>query len=120
MEQPAQRTIGDLVYVGFNRWVLAMDRYSGEIVWQWKSPKGSGAVSLLLDGDRLIVSVSGFMYCLDPLYGQQVWKNPLTGKGVGVTCLTSLRGLPGTDHMLMAHAAQQAQAAAAAVAGVAP
>ena len=50
MEQPAQRTIGDLVFVGFNRWVVALDRYSGEIVWEWKSPKGSGAVSLLLDG----------------------------------------------------------------------
>ena len=120
MEQPAERTIGDLVFVGFNRWVLALERHSGEIVWEWKSPKGSGAVSLLLDGDRLIVSVSGFMYCLDPLYGQLAWKNPLTGKGMGVTCLTSLRGLPGTDHVLMAQVAQQAQAAAATASATAP
>ncbi len=116
MEPPAERTIGDLVFVGFNRWVVALDRLSGEIAWEWKSPKAAGAVSLLLDGDRLIVSVSGFMFCLEPLYGQLVWENPLKGKGMGVTCLTSLRGLPGTDHMLMAHAAQQAQAAAAAAA----
>ena len=42
MEQRAERTIGDLVFVGFNRWVVALDRYSGEIVWEWKSPKASG------------------------------------------------------------------------------
>ncbi len=35
MEQPAERTIGDLVFVGFNRWVVALDRYSGEIVWEY-------------------------------------------------------------------------------------
>lgn len=116
MEQPAERTVGDLVFVGFNRWVVALDRYTGEIVWEWKPPKASGAVSLLLDGDRLVVSVNGFMFCLDPLYGQLVWENPLKGKGMGVTCLTSLRGLPGTDHVLTAQVAQRAQAAAAATA----
>ena len=75
---------------------------------------------MLLDGDRLIVSVSGFMYCLDPLYGQLVWKNPLTCKRMGVTCLTSLPGLPGPDHVLMAQVAQLAQAAAAPASATAP
>lgn len=110
----AERTVSDLVFVGFNSRVVALDRYTGEIAWQWKSPKGSGFVSLLLDGDRLIASVNGYTYCLEPLFGQQVWFNPLKGLGVGVPSLTSVRGMAGGSGA--GAAAAQAQAAAAAAA----
>ena len=83
MSQSQQRALADLVFVGINRKVAALDCCSGEIVWQWQAPKGSGFVALLLDGDRLIVGVNGYVYCLDPLYGQQVWQNPLKGFGGG-------------------------------------
>ncbi len=112
----AERRIDDLVYVGFNSRVVALDRYTGELVWQWKSPKGTGFVSLLLDGDRLIASVQGYTYCLEPLFGQQVWGNPLKGLGVGVASLASVRGMS-TGSGMGAAAAQQQQAAAAAAAG---
>ena len=59
----------DLMYVGFNSRVVALERDTGEIVWDWKSPKGSGFVATLLDGDRVIASVQGYMYCLDALTG---------------------------------------------------
>ena len=63
-------TIQDLAFVGFHSRVLALDRDTGEIVWDWKSPKGTSSyVAVLLDGDRLIVSVQGYMYCLDPING---------------------------------------------------
>jgi outer membrane protein assembly factor BamB len=42
-------------------------------------------VALLLDGDRLIVSVQGYTYCHDALTGQQLWYNPLKGYGLGVS-----------------------------------
>ncbi len=112
----AERRVEDLIFVGFNSRVAALDRYSGELVWQWKSPKGSGFVSLLLDGDRLIASVNGYTYCLEPLFGQQVWANPLRGFGVGVPSLASVRGMTGASGM-GARAAQQQHAAAAAAAG---
>ena len=51
-----ERTIHDLLFVGFNSRIAALDRFSGEIVWEWKAPKGSGFVSMILDGDRLIAS----------------------------------------------------------------
>lgn len=119
MAKSAQRSIGDLVFVGFNKQVVALDRYNGELVWSWHAPKGTGFVALLLDGDRLIASTQGYMYCLDPLFGQEVWSNPLEGMGVGVPCLASLRG--GTNASLeMSGAAeiihQQQQAAVAAAA----
>jgi len=110
----SERAIPDLVYVGFNSRIAALDRYTGEIVWQWKSPKGSGFVSLLLDGDRLIASVQGYTYCLDPLFGQQVWSNEMKGFGTGTTSLVSMNGTSGSSAAAAAVQAQQAAAAAAA------
>ena len=107
----------DLVFAGFNRRVVALDRYTGEIVWKWKAPEGSGYPSILLDGDRLIVGINGYIYCLDPLFGQEVWKNPLKGLGMGITSLVSVNGTGTADPAAaVAVAAQQRQAAATAAA----
>ncbi len=84
--------VGSLVFASFNSRVVALDRETGELIWKWKSPKGSGLPVILLDGDRLIVSVQGYMYCLDPTTGAEMWQNPLKGLGVGTPCLTSARG----------------------------
>ncbi|MBW3539775.1 MAG: PQQ-binding-like beta-propeller repeat protein [Planctomycetes bacterium] len=108
---PPARGLMDLVYVGFNSRVVALDRQTGEIVWQWQSPKGrSGHVAVLVDGDRLIVSVQGYMYCLDPLDGTQLWSNPLTGLGVGIPGLASLQGNSGSAAAAALIAQQQAAA----------
>ncbi len=124
MDQPAttvssrgestDRTLADLIFVGFNRRVIALDRYTGEIAWDWKAPKGTGFVSLLLDGDRLMASVNGYLYCLDPIYGQEVWSNPLKGYGTGTTSLASVHGsTPSSPHAAVIQQQQQAAAAAA-------
>src|SRR5260370_42463234 len=85
-------TIDQLIFVGLNGYALALDRDTGEIIWSNNEMK-SGYVSLLLDGDRLIVSTNGYIYCLDPLTGQILWNNPLRGYGMGApTSLTSVRG----------------------------
>ena len=81
-----------LVFVGFNSRVVALDRDTGKRAWDWHSPKGTGFVAVLLDGDRLIVSVQGYTYCLDPSTGVCQWSNPLKGMGVGIPCLTSAHG----------------------------
>ena len=45
----------------------------------------------LLDGDRLIASTNGYIYCLDPATGDIRWHNPLKGYGMGApTALASL------------------------------
>lgn len=86
------RDVGTLVFVGFNSRVAALDRDSGELIWSWKSPQGTGAAMVLLDGDRLIVSIQGYTYGLDPLTGGELWRNPLKGMGLGIACLASARG----------------------------
>ncbi|UCD75668.1 MAG: PQQ-binding-like beta-propeller repeat protein [Phycisphaerales bacterium] len=114
-----ERTLDDLVFVGFNSQALALDRYTGEVVWDWKAPKGRASyVAVLLDGDRLIVSVQGYVYCLDPIFGQEVWDNPLKGFGLGIPCLASARGHTEGGGAGAAEAQrQQAAAASGAAAG---
>ncbi len=82
-----------LVFVGFNSRVVALNRDTGDIVWKWISHRGNGYTTVLLDGDRLIVSVIGYTYCLDPLTGRQLWYNELKGLGTGVTSLASVNGI---------------------------
>ncbi|MCH8828446.1 MAG: PQQ-binding-like beta-propeller repeat protein [Planctomycetes bacterium] len=111
-------TTMDLVFVGFNSRVLALDRETGEVIWDWKSPKGrSPFVSILLDGPKLMVCVHGYMYCLDPLTGQLLWKNPLKGYGMGIPSLVSLRGNSGSSGAAAIIAQQQAAAGGVAGAG---
>jgi|GEM_PF-688440 len=85
-------TVDDLVFVGFNSKIAALDRATGDLVWQWKAPKGSGFVAILLDGDQLVVSVSGYTYAVDPATGETLWTNPLKGFGFGIPCLVSTSG----------------------------
>jgi outer membrane protein assembly factor BamB len=106
-----KKTMNDLVYVGFNSRVAALHRDTGELVWNWRSPHGSGYTTILLDGDRLIVSVQGYTYCLDPLNGSQLWFNELEGMGVGVAALASRRG--GSTSILPQAADRKAQEDAA-------
>jgi outer membrane protein assembly factor BamB len=84
--------LDDLIFVGLNGYALALHRDTGECVWSNNQMK-SGYVTLLLDGDRTIVSTNGYIYCLDPMTGQILWHNPLKGYGMGApTSLVSVRG----------------------------
>jgi outer membrane protein assembly factor BamB len=85
-------TVDQLIFVGLNGRAAALDRETGAIVWCNKKMR-RGYVTLLLDGDRLIVSSNGYLYCLDPLTGEILWYNPMKGYGLGTpTSLTSVRG----------------------------
>jgi outer membrane protein assembly factor BamB len=86
----------DLVFVGFNSRVAALHRDDGELIWEWKCPECYGFPAVLLDGDRLIVSVQGYTYCLDPITGNQLWYNPLKGFGVGTATIASIYGNTGS------------------------
>jgi outer membrane protein assembly factor BamB len=105
-------SIDHLVFVGLNGYALAMHRETGEIVWSNDQMK-SGYVTLLLDGDRLIVSTNGYMYCLNPLTGAILWHNPLKGYGAGApTSIVSVRAE--SSQLLIQQAVAAAAAAAAA------
>src|SRR3954468_15735873 len=104
-------TIDQLVFVGLNGYALALDRETGEIVWSNNEMK-SGYVTILLDGDRLIVSTNGYIYCLEPLTGEILWNNPLKGYGTGApTALVSVRGQASIQALIEQAAAARASQA---------
>ena len=111
------KNIDEVVFVGFAKQVFALDRYDGSIQWEWKAGHGSGFVSMMLDGDRLIVSCSGWTWCLDPLTGEEVWHQSFKGKGTGIPALVSVRAGSAGGAQAAQIAAQQAAAASAAAAG---
>lgn len=113
-------SIEHLIFVGFNARVAALDRKTGVIVWQWKSPRPmtGGYVTLLLDDDRLVVSVNGYLYCLDPATGEEFWANDTKGFGTGVASLVSVRN-PMTSHDVITKVAQLATHHAAAASATA-
>ena len=100
----------ELVFVGFNSRVAALDRRNGEIVWSWKAPKGSGYVTLLLDRDLVLVSVNGYQYGLEAASGEEIWFNPMTGFGFGVAAIAS--GSASAGQTVTQAAAVNAQTAA--------
>jgi outer membrane protein assembly factor BamB len=108
-EAARPRSVDQLIFVGLNGYALALDRDTGRIVWS-NGQMRSGYVSLLLDGDRLLVSTNGYIYCLDPLTGQILWHNPLTGYGLGAPAhLTSVRGQSSQAQVQQAAGAEAAR-----------
>jgi outer membrane protein assembly factor BamB len=103
-----------LIFVGFNGYVAALDRDTGNVVWS-QNDMQRGYVTLLLDGDRLIASTNGWMYCLDPYTGKIRWHNPMTGYGYGPASLVSVRGRSDPTLIMAAAALDAAAASSAAV-----
>jgi outer membrane protein assembly factor BamB len=110
--------IQDLVFIGLNGRVAALDGTTGEIAWEWQAPKGGGYVNLLVDRKLLVAAVNGYIYGLDPNSGEQLWFNELKGYGVGVTSIATLGGATAQPVVLQAAAADEAAAAAAAAGAV--
>ena len=108
--------IEQLIFVGLNGYVAALHRDTGELIWT-NDQLHSGYVTLLLDGDRLIVSTNGYIYCLSPYTGKILWHNPMKGFGAAPTSLVSVRGQ--TSQVLRSQASAQQAAAAAAGGSVA-
>jgi outer membrane protein assembly factor BamB len=104
----------DLIFVGLNGKVAALDRSTGETIWEWRSPKPRGGyVNLLVDRNLLIASVNGYMYGLDAKTGEEQWFNELKGYGVGVASIATSGGSTSQPVVLQAVAANAAAAAAA-------
>jgi len=91
--------VSDLIFVGLPKVVVAIHRDTGQTIWSQSLKRGYA--TLLLDGDRLVVSINGYVYCLNPLTGQVLWQNPLTGMGLGVASMTSTRGGKSGDDLLL-------------------
>jgi outer membrane protein assembly factor BamB len=74
------------LFIGIKGTVLALDRSTGEIVWETPLAEG-GFVNVVLDGNELYAATQGELYRLDPASGEVLWNNGLKGKGFGLIAI---------------------------------
>ena len=79
------------IYAAFNGRVFALDRRDGSILWRWTTPKGGNFVTLLPDGDQLLVCSDGYLWALRAEDGTPLWSQPFKGEGTGIPFLASPR-----------------------------
>lgn len=93
-----------LIFTGIRGTILALDRFTGGIVWQTPL-KGMGFVNIVIDGGDLIATTRGEVFCLDPETGRIRWNNPMRGFGYGLSTIATPTG---SSFAVMAeHEAQQ-------------
>jgi outer membrane protein assembly factor BamB len=80
-----------LLYIGIKGSVLALDRATGEQVWNTPL-KGSEFVNVAVDDGDLYATARGEIYCLNAATGQIRWKNGLTGYGLGLISIAAAGG----------------------------
>lgn len=79
------------VFLGIQGYVVALDRATGQELWETPL-KGSDFVNVMLDGDRVLAATRGEIFCLDPAAGRVLWNNKLPGKGVGLVTIATASG----------------------------
>lgn len=100
------------IYFAFNGRIFALDRRDGSILWRWQPPKGGNFVTLLPDGDRLLVCSDGYLWALRAEDGLCLWSQPFKGEGTGIAVLASPRSpiqSPDLGSQVSAIAAERAQ-----------
>ncbi|GAB3414654.1 outer membrane protein assembly factor BamB family protein [Niabella aquatica] len=92
-------------FVLSNGRVAAIDKKSGEIAWevklrQYTKASLSYAVGqIVLEGDKLIIGVSGILFCLSARDGSLIWKNELKGWGYAFISIANTNpGASAQDH----------------------
>lgn len=103
--------ISELVFVGIGKSVVALNRATGEPVWE-KRLKGYDFVNVVLDGGRLFATSAGEISCLDPLTGDVLWHNPLKGFGTGLATIATEAAPGGVLTTAVAEKQHRDQAAA--------
>ena len=112
---PKYLTVDDLVFLGLNGTVAAIEKQTGQIVWSNAINRGflgSGMfVTLLCDDQRVFAHTNGKIYCLEILTGRLLWSNGLEGYGYGFgsLCLPGMASVP--DAATCAAIAAEEQAA---------
>ncbi len=76
------------VFVGIRGSVVALDRNSGEVLWETHL-NGDEFVNLVLADTYLYATTRGELFCLEPFTGRVRWGNSLKGFGNGVASIAA-------------------------------
>jgi len=102
----------NLIYIGIHGSVLALDRATGQTVWQ-ANLVGGDFVNVVQDNGELYAATKGEVFRLDPSNGEIRWQNKLPGLGRGLITFAGAE----TQQTLPIREKQQRDAQAAAAAG---
>src|SRR5262249_11493644 len=102
----------DPLYVGIKGRVLALDRGSGEILWE-SSLTGGQMVTMLIEQKRIFASTKGEVFCLDRATGALLWRNKLPGLGLDLVCLATVENNNSLGLQQQAYKKKQDDAASA-------
>lgn len=98
--------LSQLLFIGTYGHVRAVDKHTGQQVWDAKLPKSFGQlVTLLFEDQVLFAGVHGRLFALEPATGRVVWSSELPGLGYGFMTLATTRAAAGRVEQAAATAA---------------
>jgi len=90
MNADSDRKYDHLLFAGTHGNVVAIDKQSGETVWQTALPSSKYMlVSVLFEDDTLFCAAKGRVFALDPANGSLLWTNELPGLRYGLVYLNT-------------------------------
>ena len=87
----------DILLVGMRGQIAAIQRSSGQILWECELPSGSpNFVTLLCQDDHVYACTGGHVHCLALTTGALLWTNKLKGFGyeLGSLCIPGSSSAP--------------------------
>lgn len=88
----------ELLFVGTNGHVLALEKRTGKTVWTTSLPKtGWPLVAVVYEDEMLYCAAAGRVFAIEPRRGRIRWTNPLRGMSSSSVYLATARseGTPG-------------------------
>jgi hypothetical protein len=101
-----------LVFIGIRGSVVALNRATGQQVWETRL-KGSDFVNVILQDGAVLATCRGEVFCLNSLTGILMWQNPLRGFGTGLATIALEHNPGGGSAPVLAEKRRRDEAAAA-------
>ena len=99
------------LYVGTKSQVVAIDRQTGQVLWQTKLGRSLTTelrfVTLLAEGSQVFVHTNGELFCLAATSGEILWKNGLKGMGYELASLAIAGHAVSPNAMRVQHQARE-------------
>jgi outer membrane protein assembly factor BamB len=80
--------MNDHVYLGIKKYVVCLDKRTGEEIWRTKV-KTSQLITLIVDGPLIIAHAGGELFGIARRDRRIMWNNGLTGLGYGYCQMAS-------------------------------
>jgi len=114
--RPSRLKLGDLLFLGLNSHVVALNKKTGTEVWRASLKGGMSSgytfVTLLVDGEMIYAHTKGEVFGIEAISGRVLWNNGLKGFGYGLASLAVKDGfsVPAAVEEQQRSDAQSAQA----------